>query len=176
MLVRQFYARDTFMLYMYNYIIIVCIIIARKCNDSCPSENFQGAKMFSQGIRGHLWSLRLVDDRFQYLSVTGDLESRGITVWVDVVGLQAGVDFLSKIGQAIIDSKVSRLIGLNFGCYGNFIGWLIQTVRLRLLKVSMWQRAANMKILESFNCLLTLFLYSQLAIQINQTELFQKQS
>ena len=36
------------------------------------------------------------------------LESRGIRVWVDTVGLEPGVDFLSKIGEAIIDSKVSR--------------------------------------------------------------------
>ena len=27
-------------------------------------------------------------------------------MWVDVVGLNAGVNFLNKIGQAIIDSKV----------------------------------------------------------------------
>ncbi len=32
----------------------------------------------------------------------------GFSVWVDVTGLQAGVDFLSKIGQAIIDAKVSN--------------------------------------------------------------------
>ena len=34
------------------------------------------------------------------------LEANGITVWVDVIGLKAGVDFLSKIGQAIIDAQV----------------------------------------------------------------------
>ncbi|XP_064619973.1 uncharacterized protein LOC135483234 [Lineus longissimus] len=34
------------------------------------------------------------------------LEENGISVWVDMVGLKAGVDFLSKIGQAIIDAKV----------------------------------------------------------------------
>ena len=34
------------------------------------------------------------------------LEQSGISVWVDVSGLQAGVDFLSKIGEAIIDAKV----------------------------------------------------------------------
>ena len=28
-------------------------------------------------------------------------------MWVDVTGLKAGVDFLSKIGQAIIDARVS---------------------------------------------------------------------
>ena len=28
-------------------------------------------------------------------------------MWVDVAGLRAGVDFLSKIGQAIIDAKVT---------------------------------------------------------------------
>jgi hypothetical protein len=37
------------------------------------------------------------------------LEGAGITVWVDVTGLKAGVDFLSKIGQAIIDAKVRLL-------------------------------------------------------------------
>lgn len=37
-----------------------------------------------------------------------NLEANGISVWVDVIGLQAGVDFLSKIGQAIIDAKVIR--------------------------------------------------------------------
>lgn len=36
------------------------------------------------------------------------LEAHNISVWVDVVGLNAGVDFLNKIGQAIIDSKVGR--------------------------------------------------------------------
>ena len=39
-------------------------------------------------------------------------ESRGISVWVDVTGLKAGVDFLSKIGQAIIDAKVRRAFKL----------------------------------------------------------------
>lgn len=34
------------------------------------------------------------------------LQKRGISVWVDEIGLKAGVDFLSKIGQAIIDAKV----------------------------------------------------------------------
>ncbi|XP_069135836.1 protein tirA-like [Argopecten irradians] len=34
------------------------------------------------------------------------LENNGITVWVDVAGLQAGVDFLGKIGQAILDAKL----------------------------------------------------------------------
>lgn len=34
------------------------------------------------------------------------LELNGITVWVDVVGLTAGADFLQKIGQAILDSKL----------------------------------------------------------------------
>ncbi|XP_033748376.1 uncharacterized protein LOC117333269 [Pecten maximus] len=34
------------------------------------------------------------------------LEDNGITVWVDVAGLQAGVDFLGKIGQAILDAKL----------------------------------------------------------------------
>ncbi|VDI42193.1 Hypothetical predicted protein [Mytilus galloprovincialis] len=34
-----------------------------------------------------------------------NLELNGITVWVDVIGLTAGVDFLQKIGQAILDAK-----------------------------------------------------------------------
>ncbi|VDI42192.1 Hypothetical predicted protein [Mytilus galloprovincialis] len=35
-----------------------------------------------------------------------NLELNGITVWVDVIGLTAGVDFLQKIGQAILDAKL----------------------------------------------------------------------
>ena len=42
--------------------------------------------------------------------VVEGLQKRGISVWVDEVGLKAGVDFLSKIGQAIIDAKVSCLL------------------------------------------------------------------
>lgn len=42
------------------------------------------------------------------------MEKNGISVWVDVVGLGAGVDFLSKIGQAILDAKVK----------GHFEQWL----------------------------------------------------
>ena len=38
------------------------------------------------------------------------LENSGISVWVDVSGLRAGVDFLSKIGQAIIDAKVNKTL------------------------------------------------------------------
>jgi len=38
--------------------------------------------------------------------VADALEHHNISVWVDVVGLNAGVNFLNKIGQAIIDSKV----------------------------------------------------------------------
>ncbi|XP_063960802.1 uncharacterized protein LOC135155503 [Lytechinus pictus] len=34
------------------------------------------------------------------------LEKAGISVWVDETGLKAGVEFLNKIGQAIIDAKV----------------------------------------------------------------------
>ena len=45
-----------------------------------------------------------IDFTIYYLA---NLEKRGIRVWVDVIGLKAGVDFLSKIGQAIIDAKVS---------------------------------------------------------------------
>ena len=41
------------------------------------------------------------------------LEANGIRVWVDVTGLKAGVDFLSKIGKAIIDSKVIHKNDIN---------------------------------------------------------------
>ncbi|XP_041376962.1 uncharacterized protein LOC121389409 [Gigantopelta aegis] len=44
-------------------------------------------------------------DRDVMLEVRETLETNGISVWVDVTGLRAGVDFLSKIGQAIIDAK-----------------------------------------------------------------------
>ncbi|KAI8504908.1 hypothetical protein Bbelb_170170 [Branchiostoma belcheri] len=36
----------------------------------------------------------------------GSLESAGISVWVDEQGLGAGVDFLNKIGHAIVEAKV----------------------------------------------------------------------
>ena len=36
--------------------------------------------------------------------VLKSLRDRGLAVWVDQEGLKAGVDFLSKIGQAIVDS------------------------------------------------------------------------
>ena len=45
--------------------------------------------------------------RFVDSNIAGHLEKHGLSVWVDVVGLKAGVDFLSKIGQAIIDAKVN---------------------------------------------------------------------
>ncbi|XP_067673831.1 uncharacterized protein [Haliotis asinina] len=45
-------------------------------------------------------------DKEMMAKVKDVLESNGISVWVDVVGLNAGVDFLSKIGQAIIDAKL----------------------------------------------------------------------
>ena len=45
-----------------------------------------------------------------FFCVTEGLIARGVSVWVDEVGLKAGVDFLSKIGQAIIDSKVSARV------------------------------------------------------------------
>ena len=49
-------------------------------------------------------NVTIVDD----LNILTDaLQESGISVWVDVSGLQAGVDFLSKIGEAIIDCKVS---------------------------------------------------------------------
>ncbi|CAD5125336.1 DgyrCDS13575 [Dimorphilus gyrociliatus] len=34
------------------------------------------------------------------------LEEHGVTVWADITGLKAGMDFLSKIGQAILDATV----------------------------------------------------------------------
>lgn len=40
------------------------------------------------------------------LKVRESLEKHGISVWVDISGLSAGVDFLSKIGEAIIDCKL----------------------------------------------------------------------
>ncbi|GAB1599290.1 uncharacterized protein LOC115211707 isoform X1 [Argonauta hians] len=40
------------------------------------------------------------------LYLKGYLEKNGITVWVDTADIGAGVDFLKKIGQAIIESKV----------------------------------------------------------------------
>ncbi|KAL8596904.1 hypothetical protein ACOMHN_065853 [Nucella lapillus] len=45
-------------------------------------------------------------DRDMMLRVREKLDQSGISVWVDVSGLQAGVDFLSKIGEAIIDAKL----------------------------------------------------------------------
>ena len=38
---------------------------------------------------------------------TEALRRRNLTVWIDEIGQKAGMDFLNKIGQAIIDSKVS---------------------------------------------------------------------
>lgn len=45
-------------------------------------------------------------DNAMMLRVRDKLEQNGIRVWVDVSGLQAGVDFLSKIGEAIIEAKL----------------------------------------------------------------------
>ncbi|XP_005093196.1 uncharacterized protein LOC101851332 [Aplysia californica] len=45
-------------------------------------------------------------DKDFMLKIRDTLEKNGISVWVDVSGLQAGVDFLSKIGEAIIDCKL----------------------------------------------------------------------
>lgn len=45
-------------------------------------------------------------DKEIMLKVRDNLEKYGISVWVDVSGLSAGVDFLSKIGEAIIDCKL----------------------------------------------------------------------
>lgn len=41
-----------------------------------------------------------------YLIVDSFIES-GLHVWVDEIGLEAGSEFLNKIGQAIVDAKVS---------------------------------------------------------------------
>ncbi|XP_062582549.1 uncharacterized protein LOC134244307 [Saccostrea cucullata] len=45
-------------------------------------------------------------DKEMMAKLKENLEINGISVWVDVVGLGAGVDFLSKIGQAILDAKL----------------------------------------------------------------------
>ncbi|KAK2177786.1 hypothetical protein NP493_578g02004 [Ridgeia piscesae] len=45
-------------------------------------------------------------DKATMIKLHNSLAANGIRVWVDVTGLKAGVDFLSKIGQAIIDSKM----------------------------------------------------------------------
>ncbi|XP_067932665.1 uncharacterized protein [Watersipora subatra] len=45
-------------------------------------------------------------DKEIMLKLKEALEAHNISVWVDFVGLNAGVDFLNKIGQAIIDSKM----------------------------------------------------------------------
>lgn len=45
-------------------------------------------------------------DKEIMMKIRDALEQNGISVWVDVSGLQAGVDFLSKIGEAIIDCKL----------------------------------------------------------------------
>ncbi|XP_041348009.1 uncharacterized protein LOC121367735 [Gigantopelta aegis] len=44
-------------------------------------------------------------DREMMMRIKDKLESSGISVWVDISSLRAGADFLSKIGQAIIDAK-----------------------------------------------------------------------
>ncbi|XP_060063774.1 uncharacterized protein LOC132544218 [Ylistrum balloti] len=45
-------------------------------------------------------------DKEMMAKLRESLEDNDITVWVDVVGLQAGVDFLGKIGQAILNAKL----------------------------------------------------------------------
>lgn len=45
-------------------------------------------------------------DRDMMKKIKAKLEAAGISVWVDSTGLRSGVDFLSKIGQAIIDAKL----------------------------------------------------------------------
>ena len=55
------------------------------------------------GLRcGGSWTVR------QLLLFADKLEAQGISVWVDVASIDAGSDFLSKIGEAIIDAKVRR--------------------------------------------------------------------
>ncbi|XP_077995737.1 protein tirA-like isoform X2 [Glandiceps talaboti] len=46
------------------------------------------------------------EDMDMMRKVKESLESSGVSVWVDEVGLGAGVDFLSKIGEAIVDAKL----------------------------------------------------------------------
>lgn len=55
-----------------------------------------------------------------FLPFPESLEKNGISVWVDVVGLGAGVDFLSKIGQAILEAKVLHVF-LNLQYLSNII-------------------------------------------------------
>ncbi|XP_022102104.1 uncharacterized protein LOC110985405 isoform X2 [Acanthaster planci] len=45
-------------------------------------------------------------DKDQMRQIRDALEKAGITVWVDEVGLKAGVEFFNKIGQAIVDAKL----------------------------------------------------------------------
>ena len=60
--------------------------------------------------------LGVIDAQLYHCDVSlfaDSLEDNGIKVWVDVTGLKAGVDFLSKIGKAIIDSKVRHKHDVN---------------------------------------------------------------
>ena len=41
-----------------------------------------------------------------YVLISAAFEARELNVWVDEIGQKAGMDFLNKIGQAIIDAKV----------------------------------------------------------------------
>ncbi|XP_050410607.1 uncharacterized protein LOC126825147 [Patella vulgata] len=59
----------------------------------------------SQGPKDLMISYSHADTPFMK-KLREKLEESGISVWVDIAGLQAGVDFLNKIGQAIIDSKL----------------------------------------------------------------------
>ncbi|XP_038059074.1 uncharacterized protein LOC119730313 [Patiria miniata] len=45
-------------------------------------------------------------DKDQMRQIRDGLEKAGVTVWVDEVGLKAGVEFFNKIGQAIVDAKL----------------------------------------------------------------------
>ena len=53
------------------------------------------------------------------ISPPGSLEEAGIKVWVDEVGLKAGVEFFNKIGQAIVDAKVKIYISIHFVLHSN---------------------------------------------------------
>ncbi|CAH1801189.1 unnamed protein product [Owenia fusiformis] len=63
------------------------------------------SQQYSIGPKDLMISYSHADKEMMHRLKTG-LEENGITVWVDTIGLKAGVDFLSKIGQAIIDAKL----------------------------------------------------------------------
>ena len=61
-----------------------------------------GATIFRTSITDYRFSVL----RLHFVCSTDAFEKAGLKVWVDVIRLQPGVDFLTKIGDAIIDSKV----------------------------------------------------------------------